>query len=499
MSLQRARQFVRRRRAVLAGTLALGAAAVAGLAHGVPSAFVARAVVKADVGYQGAVAGIVAHVVSGTAVAEARDLAGWDRAEPDPPRLRVPGRELVGISTRPDGSVDRLEVQVAGRTRQGALRAAGHLADAICDEDRARRERARRNATPKGDVLPGPTWVELHDELATLRQAHPGLSDANLPRRRAQAASSLADAEQALEAAEVRLAGAKAEAARLAALVDVEATRLFSADRIARQARAEAERQRRRQAEQEAAAARRNAGQAAQAAAGARVAELEAELERLLVTRKRRHPDVRRVLRQLEVERRRSAAEPQPEPTSAERSAARPVSPSRYVLAGADDEGAVPGNLGSWKQRAPSYAALQEAVRRQREVEVELDVAQRRHADRRQREATLVAAEQALEEPRREEQRLIALLEEVERRTPTRSGQATPLRPPLVITDRGTFLGETGLRPWWPAGAGLAVLLALLAGLLAERWDRTLYEITDLGHDLGVPVLGVIPKIRGGR
>ncbi len=494
MTLERTQRFLRRRAGVIGVTFA-GGALLTSLAVVLPTPrFVARAsVAPAGPGYATPVAWLVAQISSRTLLADVT-YAAFKQPVGDPAEaLRAPGHDLVEAERDAGGELAQLAVWVGGPSKEEALKAAERLRTVLLEADRTRRAALAADEVP-GEP-PGPSLAELRVERAALRQRHPPRLVAERLARAAAAADAAARAREAATVAQLDHTTRSEEVARLEAEVDREARRAYLAHRAEAQAEALARAQEQRRQQQADPQAERPAGPS-------RSEVLRGELQRMLAKWTPRHPEVRRLQRQLDLELERERREGTAAAASREDQAAAPERPqvgpqvgerSRgFVLAGADEAGTLQVPDG-WRQRAPSYAALLEARRQEREAALAQALAARRADQEEARAARLGQQVTALRQPRLEAERLEGAIEQLRRAGPEEPARAAgpPLvsgGPPLIVTVIGG-----GARFGW--GLTLAALAALLAGLLAERQDRTIYAVDDI---LGAaPVLGAIPRVRG--
>lgn len=499
----------------------------------VPSTYVARALVGPSAGaYRGPVDRLVDQALSPASLAAVA-------SECDVPRHRTIGEVLTGapadrlerLGARVDvrGSpAETLVVEARGVTREAALRAADLLAARLVAADAAYRESAlpdaARSTAPPSTATsstsstpdePAPSaGPPARVLLEQLRLRHPLLRDPAPERRLQELAQRLSDDRIAIAALEAQLEGLLAEAERLERLVDAEAKQAWRRELAERQA--EAARLAR------AAPAREPVDAStppAPAAPASRIAELEAELARLLASRTSLHPDVRRLVRLLESERQRVMGAAPP-PGQDVRQAAEPPAPSREVtprhaaLPRDDDapllvpvadgppelDGPPVTGPEAWTHRVPSYPAWIQAQHRAEEVQL-LVVARREEQAARQREHDLLAQQLAqLREPRLEEARLlerVAAEEAAARRgAPAVQAAASPIpATPLVVLQPAGILAERSPSRHLGRLLAAALLLPLLGGVLLEVRDRSVRGVEDV-EDLGVPVLGVVPHLR---
>lgn len=506
--------FRRRGRAMLVGCGATLAAGVLVLGS-MPTVYSARALVGPAVGtYDGPIDRLTEQTLSPAVLAE---VASACRLSPHrgvgETLARVPGDPVERLGARLEvrgAPVQGVVVEASGTSRLLAELAADLLAARLVAADAEHRARAR-GAAP---VATSSSTSEVSAEVATaipsrllleqLRLRHPLLRDADADRRAQAIAARLSEDRIATAGLRGQLDGLGAEAERLEALVQEEATRAWRLDRAERLALAE----------RSAAPAAAESPPRGAPAPSSRVAELEAELQRLLATRTTLHPDVRRLMRMLDSERRSAAAVPvddESRPVRAEprsEQAGADLDLDRGVLAVADGppdlapQQAQPGPE-AWTQRAPSYPAWIEARARVEETRLALDAREQERAAREREHDLLTKRLAELAGPRLEEARLVALVEgearradEVASASPAqRPAQASP--PLVVIRGAGVHAARS---PWQhlPLWALASLLLPLFGGLLLEVRDRSVRGVEDL-EGLGAPVLGVVPHLRWGR
>ncbi|MCO5169467.1 MAG: hypothetical protein M9894_24250 [Planctomycetes bacterium] len=315
--IQRTGTLLRRR-----GRRMLGVAGALGLAGllllgALPSTYTARALVGPAVGaYDGPVERLIEQTLSPASLAAVVSACGV-------PAHRGPGEVLTGAPADPlrrlaarleprGRPVQGVVVEAAGASPEQAVAAADLLAArlVVCDaEQRGGLTPAAPTTTAAAatDDEPASTSPPARLQLEQLRLRHPLLRDVEAERRLAGLAARLSDDRIAHAALAAKLEGLAAEADRLEALVREEAGRAWRLDRAQRLAQRPPP-----------APAERAPDAAAAPAPPSRVAELEAELQRLLVARTPLHPDVRRLQRLLDAERQRAASSPRaPRPTRA--------------------------------------------------------------------------------------------------------------------------------------------------------------------------------------
>lgn len=485
--------------AFAAGVLVLGS---------MPTIYSARALVGPTVGtYDGPIDRLVEQTLSPGALAEVasacelsphRSLGETLADVPSDPLQRLAAHvEVRGAPTQ--GVV----VEASGTSRASAELAADLLATRLvaCDAEHRGRATGAAPITTTSSTDTAAPAVPARLLLEQLRLRHPLLREPEAERRAQAIAARLSEDRIATAGLRGQLEGLGAEAERLEALVQEEATRAWRLDRAERLAAAERR------------TAPPSSSQAPAPATGpapaSRLAALEAELQLLLATRTTLHPDVRRLMRMLDSERLRAMAEPARDGRQADRRAissehaALPL--DRGVLAVADGPPDLPGQEGpeAWTQRAPSYPAWIEARARVEEARLALDGREQERSAR-EREHDLLARRLAdLGGPRLEEARLLALVEAEARRADviaaaTPAGLANPTLTPLVVLQGAGV--HTVRSPWqhlplWALGS---LLLPLLGGLLLEARDRSIRGVEDL-EGLGAPLLGVVPHLRWGR
>ncbi|RMG17777.1 MAG: hypothetical protein D6731_03410 [Planctomycetota bacterium] len=498
----------RRARTLLSTWIGLGALATA-FVFSAPEHYRAEAVLGADApgGYAGPARRLVARVNSRSVLLRAAaeggllgasgQAAGDDPAPTDALRRLGARFELEG---RP-GAVQALRVSAQAPSPQGALRAVDLLCRELLDYDRRLRERTLAQRARGEDARPHgakPARVLLEE----LRQRHPLLRDPDFLQRHQREAEAIATEELAVLALRKRRDALRARAQRLGELVRREAEVAYRAHReqLARREREAAE----------AAAREREAREATESAPPQVVAETrrelaahEEELQRMLATRTRRHPDVRRLLRKIELLRKRASEEAPAPPEGAgtgERS--KPVSlreaevvpiaePAEDPVALAD------APLETWRQQAAHYADWLAAQSEADQASVALEAREQVLLRRKQRHADREKAVQELEVARLEEQRLLARMEEEEALRKAAPTLAPPHEPLLLATAPRVVSSDTPrdyLLPLWV----LAGLLAAGAAALAEATDRSFWTLSDVQRT-GLPVLGAVPRMRRGR
>lgn len=517
------------------GRLMLGAAGVTfgvGLAvlPTLPSTYTARALVGPAAGvYDGPIERLVEQVLAPAS------LSGV-ASECDVARDRTIGEVLAGVPADRLGRLsvhidvrgrpaESVVVEAAGTSRETAVKAADLVAARLVACDAAHRVQgvaalrsdAAGGATTKDPAAQGGAPARLL--LEELRLRYPLLRDPSPERRLQDLAQRLSEGRIAVATLEAQLDGLTAESERLQRVVDQESRQAWRLELAERQAQA-ARLVRSTPAPEAPTSPAPTTRPAPAPAPTSRVAELEAELARLLASRTTLHPDVRRLMRLLESERQRLTSLSAPaandgrqagrEPDApleevSPRRAALPVDPAApLVVAVADGPPDVgpplaAGGPETWTQRVPSYPAWIEAQHRAEEVALQL-VARREEQGARQREHDLLAQQLAhLRDPRLEEARLVERLsaeEELARRSvaaPTAVGR--PLTPPLVVLQPAGVHGERSPSRHLAAWALASVILPLLGGLLLELRDRSVRGIEDV-EGLGAPILGVVPHLR---
>lgn len=520
--IQRTGTLLRRRGRLMAAAAGVVLGGGVLLLGSLPSTYIARALVGPPVGtYDGPIERLIEQALSPAS------LAGVASACEVLPH-RGPGEVLVGAPADPlkrlaarvearGRPVQGVVVEAAGASPEQAIAAAGLLAARLvaCDADlRALLPTGDAPASTAAATQDGPEPLPARLLLEQLRLRHPLLRDVEAERRLAQLAARLSEDRIAHASLGAKLEGHAAEADRLEALVREEAGRAWRLDRAERLAQ---------RAPRPASPSPPSAAQAEpppeapRPAPSSRVAELEAELQRLLVSRTSLHPDVRRLQRLLEAERLRVAAAPAP--PDARQADARDAGDARHASAPArqpalddaphpliavadgppDVVGPVVDGPEAWTQRAPSYPAWAEARARAEEVRLALDALEQEQAARRREHDLLTGALAQLAAPRLEEARLTARLEQEARRAapaaPAGPEPAAPIGAPLRLLEPPAVHAERS--PWahLPALLLLALVLPAAGGVLLEARDRSVGGPDDL-EGLGAPLLGVIPHLR---
>ena len=215
-----------------------------------------------------------------------------------PERLRPPLRPLIDVEQ--SGGFARVTVNVRGLTESEALDAANELARRMIRADEGDvGQVVSADPLPSGDPAL---------ELAALRAAHPLLEDDARLTGYQEEEREWQRRREAEGALEVQLQHEEARVSELQVAVARQARDAFLAH--------EAELQREREREAAARAAEQQRLASAQAQRVAReeprvpLSELERQLRLLLATRTRRHPEVRSLLRRIELERQRVAPTP---------------------------------------------------------------------------------------------------------------------------------------------------------------------------------------------
>lgn len=415
------------------------------------------------------IAGMVAHAQ----LPREGDL--WDRAHGRTTAAERFELTLVQVP-RPSAAGDEPTVEVRASvltpTRDQGTAAVKYLADTLI-----RKDEAWRTSQPKIQVLPR-NEPDYRAQLQALRSSAPEADGTELVRR-------LRDLRQRIAEAEIKQASlvAREQAAadglrELDARVSEEATQAYLADLDAQREKA-----------RRLAAERQNSGREVVLDPRLqRIADLEAELERMLATRTRRHPEVRELVRRLEVERRAAAD-----------AGLAPVEPrvrdGSNDPPGFDPAAFQPGPTPPvWRQRAPSYPGWVSARDEVLDVRQQVAVAKEElNALVGQREA-LEGAQSRAEETQRELSRLERLAQDQERRLAELEGQqaeAPPLELVAVEEPVRVSLAWVG----WRGAVALCLLLAGAVGWAVDANDDS-YRLPEEVVELGVPVLGVIPHLK---
>lgn len=438
-----------------------------------------------------------------------------------PERLRPPRRQLIEVDQ--SGGFARVAIHVRGLTEAEALDAANELARRMIRADEGDVGQVNSAVAPEPGEDPALA-------LAALRRAHPLLEDDGSLVRYQEEELEWQRRREAERALEVQLEHEEARVAELEVAVARQARdayRAHEADLLREQEREAAARA----AEQE-----RRAQAAAEGAAREEprvpLSELERQLRQLLATRTRRHPEVRSLLRRIELERERVAPTPswtddgpaQPagsapppsaapeQPATSPKSGASESNPSAPSPEAPEEErpasgepisDEVPESEGSrqvlpavWLQRAPSYQELLDARQRASATRARLAAERARTERMRQRldrqGAELRQASAGLADARAEEQRLQGLLKRRDQRRAQQSarGPARLVRAPAEVVERHEPIRTL------PLAILGALLLSLLAAWGIDRRDPSIREPEEL-EPFGVPVLGVIPHLRG--
>ena len=554
-------RFLRRRRRELGVALATLVVLVLGAGLVLPEEHVALASISPNgPGYVQPVARYLAEV----------DSAGLLRALADPEPVPLSAR-LAGVPSAPEerlradgwGQIAQvrndqthaveIEVRVQGLNRAEALRVADGVAAEIVRLDRSNFEQPQSAPLQSQTAAQGRTRASLQQALNALRAAQPGLSGAQSPR-----AASLAqeqsewerrrEAEQGLEA---RLTQELSHVDELERRVLAEARAAWTSHKDELLARA-----------REAARASRPPGEHASPAARpldlGPLAALEAELRLLLASRTVRHPEVRNLLRRIDLERARAGAngapagaleipadapgalppEPAgalpapgastlpgtPEPTPGDEFGPAPDAPSApegqtedvargLVFEAADDDapggGPDEGPEGSlvaapaqplpreWIQRAPSYSEWTGARDRAARTRADLESALSQSAAMR---ARLDRAERQLGLEQAElaaAQAEEARLLELLRLAPAAVEvvPASPLPRPHLQASPARLLSAWRPSDYLIPGLCFAALSALLLAWWIDWRDPAIHEIEGVAG-FGVPVLGVIPHLK---
>lgn len=510
-AIQRLVLFLRRRRreALLAAGCFL---ALSFTAHAFPRRWVAEAVVtpRGLTPYAAPVERLVASATGTEALERAATAAGVTTAASVLELMETqPGlEERLGVRTEvrrsPSGALEGVVLHAEAPGRDQAEQLVRSLARELIqrNEQEAAAEPAAHGApAPDLRAVVAPALQEARSRLAALRERTPALGEPSRAADLQLLERALSEERIALTTWEARADAAAAATGELEQAVRREAQLAWQAER-ARPAPAPAS------PEQTAPPPPR---------APSRLEQLEAELVRLLATRTDRHPDVRRVIREIEAEREAERARGQAEPLRLPGGQEPVAVPGQaWVDRPVLERGVTAGGLQrvadgqpaqepppAFLQRAPSYgawvAARSEEAQARREVEV-----RRRGLDARRGEHARLAAEEATRERVRAEEaalvRQVTGLEQQAGRVPSEAaltprGQAAGVAPlELAAAPRLTPL------TWapWSTGEGvlIALGLALLAGWVVDMFDRSYYQVEELS-DLSVPVLGVIPHLRG--
>jgi hypothetical protein len=414
-------------------------------------------------------------------------------------RLRERIQLAVEGGDRPIGIRITVRGEHSGEVAAVASRVAARvvaLDDAFLEEDaRSRVDRASREAAPGAAAV-----ARASAELDASRRANP---DAALP----------TDAALRAELAELEARGAQEEAqeAELAAALP-----LLDAEEGQRRATVQDEAELARRASREAAAPApprsppSTQDPADAEAHRARLASLEAELARERVTKTDRHADVRRLLDAIALERAssRSAvaqAPPSdatglPPPDEATASGVVSVELSRFFVQAS--------GFAAWRDvkaklegtRAQLRAVHAKVAARNSELE-RLRARLDRYPEARARLARLEAERDhrasELESARRR-------VELAERLSAVELGKAADgarlerlvLADPLVRLEGGLSFEALAV---FLVGVALSIGIALGAAEVRELRDRSLHSSEDVVQELGLPVLGVIPRLRGRR
>lgn len=516
--------FLRRRKRAFLATFCglLGAACALGLL--LPLSYVARAnLVSNGPGYDGS-AELYAEqlnseqALKGLVHPDLRvGLLGELLVMPNTPeRLRPPRRPLIDVEQ--SGGYARVTIHVRGLTEAEALDAANALAKRMIRADQG--DVGQLTSAALADADAGGDDPAM--ALAALRAAHPLLEDDAQLTRFEEEELEWERRREAERALEVQLQHEEARVTELQVAVTRQAQDAYTAHL--------AELQREREREAAARAAEQQQLEATQAERAAQeeprvpLSELERELRQLLATRTRRHPEVRSLLRRIELERERLAPTPSwtddPGPSQggdpkqatppADPPAAPDPAPSQPPESGPEEESASGEPISDelpdppararalpavWLQRAPSYRELLTARERASTTRARLAAERARTERMRSRldrqSAELASARAGLAEARAEELRLQRALSRREQRR-AQQGARSPARlvaSPAEIVERHE-----------PFRFSLLAILASFALALLTAWavdqrDPSVHEPDEL-ESLDVPVLGVIPHIR---
>jgi hypothetical protein len=422
-------------------------------------------------------------------------LAGMD---PDPV-----GRLGVRVVVEGDvGAYERVVVEAKGRFDLGAKTATQLIAARLSAFDRQMRLMTRaqreRGELVADDAAPGQSAAV---ELEKLRQEYPVLRDTQLLPRFQREEPELEEEGSAIAALRIRYEGYLETVRRLEARVRDEAARLYAADQAERAALA------RKAAGAEALERESNklrvVTRRTEVHTGPGLESLEQQLLRLLSVYQPRHPDVRKLKRLIKLARERDPSMLLPAPrrerdSRSEESKTEPVDYDAGVIFIADDEAppvvAAAAFPAHWLQRAPSYVTWIQAQERANETRVDLDVRESAHTDRLARHEKLGKRLDALRAAQLKE---IELLERVREEELTLEKVETSVYDPLL------FSGEATLKfiesPWriFPWGMLLGLLAGAAAGLIGSMQDRSFHVAKELSSRAALPVLGVIPHLRG--
>lgn len=294
-------RFLRRRRVEVGVAFATLALVVLGIAFSLPEEHLAVARVGPDgTGYDEPVGRYLAEVNSSGLL---RNLAGpqpdgiaalWV-GEPEE-RLRPPGwKGLTQVRDDPTHNLE-IEVRARGLDPEEALRVANGVAAEIVRLDGVAAATAAVAPIPS-EATSGPSVAELQAALAKLRTQHPELvSDDGAAARLRSEEQTWERRRESERGLETRYTQELAHSEDLRQRVLDEARALWEAHKAELRDRA-----------RQAVLAQRKEPVQVEEPTGA-LAELEAELRRLLATLTLRHPEVRRLLRRIELERARLAS-----------------------------------------------------------------------------------------------------------------------------------------------------------------------------------------------
>lgn len=296
-------RFLRRRRVEVGIAFAILALVVLGVGLSLPECHVASALVSPKgTGYEEPVAGYLDEVNSPALL---RNLAGpqpeglaglWTGKAEE--RLRPPGWEsLTQVRDDPTRNLE-IEVRAQGLDLEEALRVANSVAAEIVRLDGLAADASATAPIPSLAVSSGPSVGEIQAALAKLRTEHPELvSDDGAGARLRSEEQTWERRRESERGLETRYTQEVAHSEDLRQRVLGEARALWEAHKSELQDRAR----------EAALSARKKPPLQIEEPTGA-LAELEAELRRLLATLTLRHPEVRRLLRRIELERARLAS-----------------------------------------------------------------------------------------------------------------------------------------------------------------------------------------------
>jgi len=374
----------------------------------------------------------------------------------------------LAVDGRKQSSVEVRFSTLTPKRSQGEA-AVRFLAQALLDAD-AQWRKAQRTDEPEPQASDEPDY---RAQLQALRASAPEADGSELVRR-------LRDLRQRIAEAEIQQASllAREQAAadglqELDARVSEEATQAYLAY-------LDAEREKARQE-----AMREGSGDETRDPRLVRIDELEAQLERMLATRTRRHPEVRELVRRLEAER-RAAADAGLTPTVDPRGVDFDPTPFQ------------PGPTPPvWRQRAPSYAGWVGARDEVLDVRQLLAVAREELTALVTQREGLEAAQARAEDTQRELARLERLAEEQERSAAAERNERAVI-PPLRLVPPVTSRAESLVWVGWKGVVLLSLLLALGVGVAVDLGDDSYRLPEEVVGELGVPVLAVIPRLKGG-